>query len=258
MIDAASLEKELKSKVADQTKLRAEGLDRFRVLTPFVFDDGDHLAIVLKKEGEHWYLSDEGHTFMHLSYRLSDKDLKKGTRQKVIANILSSFNLTDRDGELLLPVPKADYGNALFTFTQALIKLSDITFLSRERVKSTFVEDFSRFFDTAVPAAKKSYNWFDVNHDQQGHYKVDCRIIGKTKPLFVFGVTNDAKAKDATINLLQFEKWGLDFSSLAIFEDQEQINTRALAKLTDVCEKQFSNLSGNKDRIQKYLEQIVH
>ena len=46
-------------------------MNRFLVFTPFTFDDGDHLAIVLKRYDKHWFLSDEGHTYMHLSYELT-------------------------------------------------------------------------------------------------------------------------------------------------------------------------------------------
>ena len=44
-------------------------MDRYQVFTPFLFDDGDHLVIVLKRNNSHWVLSDEGHTYMHLTYR---------------------------------------------------------------------------------------------------------------------------------------------------------------------------------------------
>jgi len=63
-------------------RLTQEGENRFRVFTPFMFEDGDHLAIVLKREQEHWMLSDEGHTYMHLTYDLDEKDLRTGTRQR--------------------------------------------------------------------------------------------------------------------------------------------------------------------------------
>jgi hypothetical protein len=50
------------------------------------------------------------------------------------------------------------------------------------------------------------------------------------RPLFVHALPSDGKTRDATIALLQFGKWGLDFRSLAIFEDQELISRKVLAR----------------------------
>ena len=57
-----TIEQDFKQKVCDRLRLVSEGIDRYRVFTPFMFEDGDHLAIVFKKEHDHWVLSDEGHT----------------------------------------------------------------------------------------------------------------------------------------------------------------------------------------------------
>ena len=70
MIDKSILErieKGFKEKVDNQVHIQSEGKDRYRVFTPFIFEDGDHFSIILKKEDGGWVLSDEGHTLMHLS-----------------------------------------------------------------------------------------------------------------------------------------------------------------------------------------------
>ena len=63
-------------------------------------------------------------------------------------------------------------------------------------------------------------------------------------------------ARHATrrLHYFGFEKWDLKFRSLAIFEDQESINRKVLARFSDVCEKQFSSLTANRDRITRFLQ----
>ena len=252
-----TMERDFQEKVSAKVRLAAEGMERFRVFTPFLFDDGDHLAIVLKKEGARWVLSDEAHTYMHLTYDIDEKDLHSGTRQKIISNALSTFRIEDRDGELVLDVPDERYGDALFSFVQALLKISDVSYLSRERVRSTFMDDFRTLLSEAVPEERRSFDWSDPEHDPRGMYTVDCRINGMRRPLFVQALDGDGKTRDATIALLQFEKWGIRFGSLAIFEDQESISRKVLARFSDVSEKQFSSLTANRERIARFLKETI-
>ena len=235
----------------------AEGVGRYQVFTPFRFDDGDHLSIVLKQEGSRWVLSDEANTYMRLTYEIDEQALQRGTRQKIISSVLSMFQVEDRDGELLLEVSDGQYGDTLFSFIQALLRITDVRYLSRERTHSTFMDDFQELFKEKVPEDRLSFEWHDPQNDPQAKYMVDCHINGMPRPLFVHALDGDRKTGDATIALLQFERWGLEFQSLVIFEDQEKINRKVLARLSDVGGTQFSSLTGNHKRIEHFLRKTI-
>jgi hypothetical protein len=236
-----------------------EGVDRFQVLTPFRFPDGDHFVIILKRQGgPSWMLTDEGHTFMHLSYDMDVRDLEEGNRREIIAASLGLYAVSERQGEIFLEVPGERFGDALFNLIQALMKVSDVAFLSRERVRSTFLEDFRAFIRETVPPERFQFDWHDPQRDPAGKYKVDCLVNRMQRPIAVYALSGDDKVKDANIVLLTFETWNLPHHSIGIFEEQEQINRRVLARFTDVCDKVFSSLSADtKPRIGRYVHELI-
>ncbi|MBN1389312.1 MAG: DUF1828 domain-containing protein [Candidatus Thermoplasmatota archaeon] len=122
-----------KKKVSDEIELITEDIGRFVVQTPFVFNDGDHLKIVLKQdEKKNWFLTDEGHTFIHLSYE--EIDLETKTRQGIIDRTLVTYNITNKEGELVILLQDNNFGDALYYFIQGLLHISDVTYLRREMV----------------------------------------------------------------------------------------------------------------------------
>ena len=119
------IEREFRERVSDEVRLVAEGAGRYLVFTPFCFSDGDHLTILLKRDGPRLFLSDEAHTCMRLSFDIDVQELLRGPRQKIIADALSKFHVEDRNGELLLDLSDRQYGDALNSFIQARLTITE-------------------------------------------------------------------------------------------------------------------------------------
>jgi hypothetical protein len=255
------IQRSFKESACGEIEVVSSGLNRFIVHVPFTFDDGDHFVVLLKEEGGSWFLSDEGHTFMHLSYDYTNLEFDQGTRRSIIDAVLSNFGIEDRAGELVLPIPTGKYGDALFSFAQAITRISDVNFLDRDRVRSTFKEDFHRLVEDKSREAGFESIQFDYTHpvqDPQKQYPVDVRINGKVTPqLLVFGIGNDTNCRDATIILQQWEKWEESFQSITVFRDQTEINRFVLARFTNVAGRLLSSLESAKDRLGSYFTQAI-
>lgn len=251
------IQNSLRNTVSSEISLLDEGLNRFRVFTPFEFGDGDHFSIILKEQDGTYIFTDEAHTIMHMSYDMDVSVLKKGNRQKIITNTISNYGLEENNGELLIKVKENNFGNSFYNFVQALIKITDVSYLSKELVRSTFYEDFKSLISDTVPSERLIFDYTHPEYDKEGKYIVDCRINGMPKPLYLFAILNDSKCKDVMISMYQFERWNIKYNSVSIFEDQETVNRRVLAKFSDIGEKQFSSLLSNRERIKNYLSEQI-
>lgn len=253
MTGVPTFETKFLHQVGSSVQLMEEGPGRYRVSVPFTFNDGDVFIIILKQIGSNWVFSDEGHTYMHLAYSIEASRLLYGTRRQMIVQALQMFQVQERGAELVLPVHDNDYADALWSFVQALLKIVDVTYLTQERVRSTFLEDFQTFFETMIAPDRRTFEWYDPEHDPDKRYVVDCRFNGLARPLFIYALANDDRVRDATIGIAYFIRTGFKFYSVGIFEDQTIINRHVLARFTDICDRQFPNLSSSRELIEKFL-----
>jgi Domain of unknown function DUF1828 len=243
--------------VGAEVRVEPLGAREARVFVPFEFPDGDRLVVRLRRQSDTDYeWTDTGHTFMHLSYDLDVDALEGGNRKTLLESIEQRAGVKERSGELVLPTHPDVVAGDLFQFVQALLQISDLRFLSRERVRSTFVDDLrtllsERFGDHA------HFDYYDHAHDPEGRYPVDCLLNGLPRPIAIFGVGSDSQARDATITLLQFRTWKKDLFAAGVHEEMEGLSGKVLARLSDVVDKQFSSLTGNEQAIVDYLQREI-
>jgi hypothetical protein len=253
MPEISSIERSFKQKVCDEISLSQEGIDRYLVFTPFEFQDGDEFVIILKKKEAHWVLTDENHTLMHISLWIDEDDLAKESRWSIVSDTIRAFSLKEINGELLLEVEGDHFGDALFSYIQALMKIADITYLIKERVQSAFLDDLNSYLNKIVSPDHIQGQWYEPR-DKKQNYVVDYMINRLEKPVFIFALNNEMKILKSALTLYHFEKIGVKNHSIGIFEEQENINRKSVSKLMDICDKTFSNLYSNKERIHSYLK----
>lgn len=218
------------------------------VTMPFSFSDGDpYLVYVQQRPGGVLRLTDAGHTLMHLSYENDIDKFREGTRGRLFEEILCEQDVVEQDGEFFIEASPDTLGSALFRFAQTLTKITDLTFLNRARVESTFYEDLSELLSRTVSPDVITKDYFYRDMPDAEDYPIDFRVEGKVEPLFVFGIPNRDKARLATIVLERLLRGRAQFESVLIFADQSSMPRKDLARLSNVGGEMIASLDAEED-----------
>jgi len=122
-ITPISIEQGLRRTVDPTVRLREEGKDRYRVFVPYIFGDGDHLVIFLKRVDASWIFSDEGHTLMSLGRSFS------ALQQNRVGRLLTVSKVEDKNGELIFLVTENQFDYALKTLINTITSMECIATL---------------------------------------------------------------------------------------------------------------------------------
>lgn len=219
--------------------------------TPFAFPDGDQYALYLTETGTGGVrISDGGSTLMHLSYENDLDKFFEGTRSVLFRQVVdeSCVQFTDEDGQFYVESAVADLPEAAFRLGQAITRIHDLTFLSRNRVASTFYEDLGERLAAILSPDKIRRNYVAPGVPDGDHYPVDFEFQGKNDvPVFLFGILSRDKARLVTICLQHYIQSKVDFESLLVFENQEDIPRPDLSRLSNVGGEMIASLSAEDD-----------
>lgn len=246
-----------KSLCAD-VRLRETEQGYLEIVTPFTFSDGDAYQLYLEElPGGGLRLSDFGHTLMHLSYDENDiGKFREGARGKLWDQVLAESSLQRQEGQLVLDTNLDALGRNILQFGQAITRLYDLTFLNRSRPPNTFYEDLKELMFRLVEPEKITPDYVLTDEPNAQDYKIDYRVEGRRAQLFVFGIPNQDKARLATIIVEHWLRSHVDFDSLLIFADQQEIPRADLARISNAGGEMVASLDASDD-LQRKLRKLA-
>jgi hypothetical protein len=255
-LDISKLKETLCTSLCKEVGLYPRQDNRIIVDTPFRFPDGDSLLILAEPISTGGLrLTDCGHTLMHLSYSMDVDDIAKpGNRNELFRRIIEEHGLSFESGQIFVDVTSDDIGRAVFRLGQALSQIFDISFLSRNRISSTFYEDLDQAIRKIAPEARIQKNYIVEHRDNAEDYPIDYRLDfpNGEHPLFLFGVPSNEKAKLATLVIQHWRTEGLQFISFIVFQDLLRIGRADVARLNNVGDESISSLGAIPDMRRKF------
>ena len=193
---------------------------------------------------------------MHVSYEHDVELFYEGARASLREQIVRESGIEEDQGIFSIETPPDQGAGALFRFGQALTKIHDLTFLSRERVASTFYEDLRGLVFTILDeeVVETDYIPPDVQTPTTIRSTTDSRE-GREVGVPVRHPGRD-KARLTTIMLSHFLLHRVPFESVIVFADQQEIPRLDLARLTNVAGTAVASLEAEDD-LRRKIERLA-
>ncbi|MBK9165930.1 MAG: DUF1828 domain-containing protein [Bryobacterales bacterium] len=224
-----------------------------QVLAPLFHEDGDMVDIFLDETGDgsnRVRISDHGMTLMRLTYHY---DLDTENKVRIFNRILAENRIAEQDGRLFLEAEPERLYPAILQFAQTVAKVSSMQFFRREAIQSLFYEQLAEFIEERLAAFSPRARVLPIpDHDE---YEVDYQLDAGPRPVYLFGVRDNDKARLATISCLEFQRRRLPFKSVMVHQDFEGgLTKKDRTRITSAADKQFPSLDDFRENGALFLE----
>lgn len=227
----------------------------YQLLAPFFHEDGDMVEIYLedsKLENNRIRISDYGMSCMRLSY---EYELDTPNKEKIFYNILSENGIQEENGNLFLETEPERICPSLLQFAQTIAKISGMRHFKREVIQSLFYEMLQDIIETKLIKYHPKSKFLPVM--ERDDLEVDWIFDIQPRPVYLFGVKDNYKARLVTISCLEFLRAKLPFRSYVVHEDFDIISRKDRLRLTSAVEKQFTSLDDFRDHGEEFLQKEI-
>jgi hypothetical protein len=122
----------------------------------------------------------------------------------------------------------------------------------REVVRSMFYEDLKDFIQENLFSFNMEEKFLPLPEREE--LEVDYCFKAPSKPLYLFGVKDNEKAKLVTIYCLEYMRNKLPFRSVAVHEDFETLSAKDRKIITNIADKQFTDFEDFKTHGSEFFE----
>jgi hypothetical protein len=222
----------------------------YQILAPFYHEDGDMLDIYLETIGENGTIriSDHGMTIMRLSY---EYDIDTPNKRRIFEKMLSENQLQERGGRLFVETSADALYPSLLQFVQTVAKVSNMRLFKREVIRSLFYEMLEEFITDQLVRFRPEPKVLPIS--ERDDLEVDYVFTVLPRPIYLFGIKDDAKARLTTISCLEFQRANIPFKSIGVHEDFESLSKKDRKRITSAIDKQFVDLDDFKSHGEEYL-----
>ncbi|MGA7235320.1 MAG: DUF1828 domain-containing protein [Bryobacteraceae bacterium] len=227
-----------------------------QILAPLFHEDGDMIDIFLdmpRIAGVPLRISDHGLTLMRLSYSY---DVDTPTKRRIFDRILSENGISEDRGRLYLDTTAEHLYPALLQFAQTVAKVSSMQAFKREVVQSLFYEMLGDFITSTLVRYRPQPDYLPMS--DRDDLEVDWRFEARPRPIFLYGVRDNAKARLAALSCLEFQKRDIIFRSVVVHEDFENgLSKKDQTRITSAADKQFTSLVDFQVNAEQYFSREV-
>ncbi len=227
MIEIAALKTQLCSQFCDGFRI-ASVPDGLLIAAPFEDNSGDPITFFLLEEDGGFRLADDGEYLPRLY--ASGIDIKTGTRRKMLDAILGEARAhLDEDSlevrsEFFLATGNAGIAAQSVKFLSSLIRLRDVSLLTRDAIESTFREDVAAAIRRQM-GTHANLNFNESITADLSEFPCDMVVRPKNEngvPAAVYLATSTERLNEALLLHLEAErKKRTDFAVIAMIEDPE-------------------------------------
>lgn len=219
---------------------------KYQLIVPILHEDGDMIDIYLQdspKGKNSIRICDFGMTLMRLSYTY---EINTPSRHRILENILINNGINIDGGSIYLDINLEFLYEGILQFAGGIQKICNMRYWSREIIRSTFYEDMRTYISTELARFKPLPD--QVPLDTYDIINVDWSLEHNKHKFYLFGIRGNEKAKRAAISLLEFQKAHLQFISLIVHEDMEELGKKERVYLTKNADTQYPTLNDFQEK----------